>query len=141
MAWTVRVLQWREFQHYKDREPPWIKLHRKLIHKPGWRRLRGSAAKLLVDVWVLAAGNKEGELDMGIADIAYHVRRPVPAVLIDLRSLAECGFLEVGKQMLADASVGQASADPETETEAEQRQSRGRDKSKSVADATVRIPR
>jgi hypothetical protein len=27
----LRVKNWSEFQHYKDRNPPWIKLHRTLL--------------------------------------------------------------------------------------------------------------
>jgi len=27
----LRVKNWGKFQHYKDRNPPWIKLHRGLL--------------------------------------------------------------------------------------------------------------
>lgn len=120
MTWTIRVQNWREFQHYKDRDPPWIKLHqRRLLDKPAWRRLHGSAAKLLVDLWMLAAGTKEGELDLGIADLAYRLRSPASRVFSDLQVLDRCGFVSLGKQMLASASTAQAGAVPEGEGEGE----------------------
>ena len=127
MTWTVRVVNWREFQHYKDREPPWIKLHRRLLQKPEWRKINGSAAKLLVDVWMLAAGaeTEAGELQYSLVDLAYIVRRHPDAVLRDLEMLTAAGFLAISPQMLAAASNGELHAPQrrgETEAEGEQRQ-------------------
>jgi hypothetical protein len=31
MAQWLTIKNWSEFQHYKDRNPPWIKLHRALL--------------------------------------------------------------------------------------------------------------
>jgi len=123
VTWTVRICNWREFQHYKDRDPPWIKLHqRKLLDKPAWRKLHGSAAKLLVDLWMLAAGTKEGELTSSLADLAYRLRADDTEVLADLKVLSRFEFIELDTLMLANASVVQADAAPEGEGEAEQRE-------------------
>lgn len=129
MTWTIRVLNWKDFQHYKDRDPPWIKLHgRRLLDKPGWRRLHGTAAKLLVDVWMLAAQlGEKGELDMPLTDLAFRVRLSEAAVLTDLQVLGHHQFLELCPQLLAGAPKPFSEAERETETEAE--------KSKHGADA------
>lgn len=128
VTWTIRVLNWREFQHYKDRDPPWIKLHqRKLLDKPEWRRLSGNAGKLLADVWMLAAGSKEGELTLRLPDLAYRLRLAPRSLGRSLLELSRAEFLELGKQMHADASSAQAHDAPEGEGETE------RETTKSVA--------
>ena len=55
---TIRIRNWERFQHFKDRDPIWIKLYRELRHKKQWRVLPGDAAKLLVDLWMLASESK-----------------------------------------------------------------------------------
>ena len=140
MTWTVRVLNWADFQHYKDRDPPWIKLHgRRLLDKPGWRRLHGSAAKLLVDVWMLAAQlGEQGELDMTLADLAFRVRLPEADVLTDLQVLKHYAFVELCPQLLATAPKPFPEVETERETEAE---GRGRDRDTTTRDEVARARR
>jgi hypothetical protein len=53
MVW--RVKNWREFQHYKERDPPWIKIHKRLLNDRQWHLLSGDDAKELVMLWLLAS--------------------------------------------------------------------------------------
>lgn len=131
-AWTIRIANWREFQNYKDRHPPWIKLHQaRLLDKPQWRRLHGSAAKLLVDLWMLAAGTEDGALTLRLEDLAYRVRTVDDEVLADLLALEGSEFVELSPALQTSAhNRGQSQADVlpeesrgETETETEQRRS------------------
>ena len=32
----LRIKNWSEFQHYKDRAPPWVKLHHSLLDNFEW---------------------------------------------------------------------------------------------------------
>lgn len=66
------VKNWKKFQHFKDRRPPWIKLYRDLLDDREWFKLDPSAAKLLVMLWLIASDN-EGllpELD----DMVFRLR-------------------------------------------------------------------
>lgn len=36
MAETLSIVGWDRFQHYKDRDPPWIKLYRDLLTTESW---------------------------------------------------------------------------------------------------------
>jgi hypothetical protein len=36
MAAIITLRGWAELQHYKDRDPPWVKLHRKLLTSESW---------------------------------------------------------------------------------------------------------
>jgi len=58
----LTIKNWKEFQHYKDRNPPWIKVYRELLNDPEWYALDGYSAKVLVMLWLLASENTEGQL-------------------------------------------------------------------------------
>ena len=52
---TVKVKNWNKFQHFKDRRPPWIKIHREILDDPDWHDLDGEAAKALIGLWLIAS--------------------------------------------------------------------------------------
>ena len=51
----MRIKNWKKFQHFKNRRPPWIKLYRELLDDPKWHELTGEDAKFLVMLWLLAS--------------------------------------------------------------------------------------
>ena len=59
MASAIRIKNWEKFQHYKGRNPPWIKLHRQLLQNREWHQLSGDASKLLVECWLLASEHEK----------------------------------------------------------------------------------
>lgn len=69
---TIRIKNWSEFQHYKERTPPWIKLYRKLLDDPEWFALSGDASKMLANCWLLAS-ESNGELPP-LTTIAFRLR-------------------------------------------------------------------
>ena len=69
----IKIKNWDEFQHYKDRNPPWIKLHRRLLNDRQFFNLDGECVKTLVLLWMLAAETQTGELP-AIDDIAFRLR-------------------------------------------------------------------
>jgi hypothetical protein len=58
---TVAIRNWKKFQHFKDRRPPWIKLYRDLLDDPDWHEMSGDDAKTLVMLWMIASED-EGRL-------------------------------------------------------------------------------
>jgi hypothetical protein len=52
-----RIRDWDEFQHYKDRNPPWIKLHYELLTKDYWVMLDDASKLLAVASMMLASRN------------------------------------------------------------------------------------
>ena len=63
---------WKSFQHYKDRSPMWIKLHRGLLDNPDYFRLSPDAGKALPLLWLLAS-EKDGILPE-VPDVAFRLR-------------------------------------------------------------------
>lgn len=57
----MRIKNWCEFQHFKDRTPPWIKLYRTLLDDPYWHELSGECAKTLTMLWLIASEDKKHE--------------------------------------------------------------------------------
>ena len=59
-----RVRNWEKFQHFKDRNPPWVKLYRDILDDPDWHELEPAAAKILVMLWLIASedADKQGTL-------------------------------------------------------------------------------
>lgn len=52
-----KVKNWQRHQHYKFRNPPWIKLHKDLLNDPDWFALEPEAAKVLIMLWLIASEN------------------------------------------------------------------------------------
>jgi hypothetical protein len=53
----LRVKKWSEFQHYKDRNPPWIKLHRAILDDYEFSCLQDASKAHLMLIWVFASQN------------------------------------------------------------------------------------
>lgn len=69
----MKIKGWGEFQHFKNRNPPWIKLYRRLINNYEWHNLDGNSAKILVMMWILAAESKNGSLP-SVKEMAFKMR-------------------------------------------------------------------
>jgi hypothetical protein len=54
---------WKKFQHYNNRCPPWIKVHTDLLKDPDWFALKGSASSwVLINIWLIASEDVDGKL-------------------------------------------------------------------------------
>lgn len=112
---------WRDFQHYKDRNPPWIRLHRKLLDNKDFHRLPVASRALAPMLWLLASESVDGVIDADPDNLAFRLRcseKEVSAAVLPL--LERRFFLKVQ----SDSSVlaeRKRDAVPETEafTEAE----------------------
>jgi hypothetical protein len=51
----LRVKNWETFQHYKDRDPPWIKMHRTLLSDYEFSRLQDASKAHLMLIWLFAS--------------------------------------------------------------------------------------
>jgi len=61
---TIRIKDWKKFQHFRDRKPLWIKLYRDILDDPDWHDLDAKSSKVLVMLWLVASEDptKEGVL-------------------------------------------------------------------------------
>jgi hypothetical protein len=119
-----RIKAWAEYQHYKDRSPPWIKLHRDLLTSNTWVML-DNASRVLAVACMLVAADTDNKIP---AEPAFMRRRAYLDADPVYAPLVEVGFLEIvneikplkskRKRLLADASAMQAN---DTECSSEER--------------------
>lgn len=96
MSDPIVIPGWSTFQAYKQRTPPWIRLYRDLLVKPEWNALTGDAAKLLMELWLVASESKQkdGTISTPTSDLAWRLRRPLDMLVRLLLELERHGFVE-----------------------------------------------
>ena len=87
-GWLV-IKNWSEFQHYKNRNPPWIKLHRALIDDYSFSALPDHLKAHLVLLWILASQN-DGKVPYDTKFLSKKICASEP---LDLDLLISAGFL------------------------------------------------
>ena len=68
----MRIKNWSQFQHFKDRRPPWIKLYRDILDDIEWHQLDAQSSKVLVMCWLIASEN-DGNLP-DLKTLAFRLR-------------------------------------------------------------------
>jgi len=91
----VRPKKWSEFQHYKDRDPTWIKLHKRLLDDYEFQSLPLASMALAPMFWLLASENKEGWIEYDIKKIAFRLRRTPQEIEDAIKGLISSGFFEL----------------------------------------------
>lgn len=126
----VSIKNWRRFQHFKDRRPPWIKLYRELLDDRQWHELPPECAKLLIECWLLASEqNALGTITGDIEDIAFRLHRTKDEVWPLLQTVALHGFIDISSDDDTDMISGRHQSDaPETETEAKTKTKKSKSK-------------
>jgi hypothetical protein len=117
---------WAEFQHYKDRSPPWIRLHRKLLNNKDFQRLPDASRALAPMLWLLASESLDGSINADADEISFQVRQPEEWVQRALKPLIEKGFFaweEAGASTALAECPQPAVPEAEAETEERQRES------------------
>ena len=113
-----RVTNWDQYQHYKDRDPAWIKLYARLLDDYGFATLPDNSKWHLVGIFLLAS--KQGNRIPG--DPRWVRKKIAARTRVDLEALLAAGFIE------EDASTAPADcappAIPEKESESEERRER-----------------
>jgi len=94
------IPNWDDLQHYKDRSPPWIKLHNELLEDYEFESLQDASKAHLLCIWLLASrtGNKIK------ADSRWIARKIGANTEVNLTELIEAGFLVLNQPL---PSMGQ----------------------------------
>ena len=116
---TLIPKNWTIFQHYKDRCPPWVKLHRELLNDKQFMCLPVASKALAPLLWLLASESKTGEFDGSIEELVFRLRFTTKEVEAGLKPLIDKGFFLSASGVLADCLQD---AIPETEREREERE-------------------
>lgn len=113
----IRIRNWEKFQHYKKRNPPWIRLYRDLVDNPEWRQTSDSAARLLVELWLLASETDPGgRIPFDINLLAWRTGRAstdASKIRADLKELDTQGFIVLPS---TDASTDASTSTPQRQS-------------------------
>lgn len=107
---------WSVFQHYKDRCPPWIKLHRDLLNDRVFMCLPLASKALAPLLWLLASESKDGVFDGSLDELVFRLHITPKDYQDGVKPLIDKGFFVVASGVLAECYQD---AIPETEREGE----------------------
>lgn len=93
---------WNNFQHYKHRSPPWIKLHRNLLDDMHFQRLPIASKALAYMLWLLASESNEGVIEKSTEEIAFRLRMTEKEVITAIKPLIDNGFFIDADNVLAE---------------------------------------
>jgi hypothetical protein len=121
---------WAVFQHYKDRLPPWIKLHREILNDRVFMGLPIASKALAPLMWLLASESKNGSFDGSLDELVFRLHITPKEYQDGVKPLIDKGFFIVASGVLADCKQV---AIPETETEAETKRETKKERATGVA--------
>ena len=95
----LAVKNWKDFQHYGKRNPPWIKLHRAVVDDYAFCSLSDAAKGHLMLLWLYASQNNgRVPVDRPFLENKLSIKN------LDLEMLADHGFLVPDGNAGKDAS-------------------------------------
>ena len=111
----MQIKNWKKFQHFKDRKPPWVKLYRDVLDDLEWFELDPLASKVLVMCWLIASED-DGRLPPA-KTLAFRLRMSEKQTNDCLNKLSH--WLEQDDISVISERYQSDSLETETETETE----------------------
>lgn len=115
----IRPKNWKSFQHYRDRDPTWIKLHKRLLDDFEFHSLPLASQALAPMLWLLASEDKEGWIDADPKRIAFRLRRTAKEISESINPLIDGGFFELEHCASKTLAEVEPSASPENKRQVE----------------------
>jgi len=93
---------WHSFQHYKDRNPTWIKLHKSLLDDCDFQCLPVASKALAPMLWLLASERMDGAISLSNEALVFRLRMDLPKILEAIQPLVSSGFFTCDSEPLAE---------------------------------------
>ena len=113
---------WAVFQHYKDRCPPWIKLHRDLLNDRAFMRLPIASKAIAPMLWLLASESKDGVFDGSLDELVFRLHITPKEYQDGVKPLIDNDFFILVSGVLAErkqVAIPETEGERETETKKE----------------------
>jgi hypothetical protein len=120
----IQPTNWAQLQHYKDRSPIWIKLHRALLTDFKWCRLPVASKALAPCLWLLASEYQDGRIEASLEEISWRISLPQEVIREGLKALVDNGFFVSASDVLASCkqvAIPEKEIETEKEIEKEKR--------------------
>lgn len=115
----LTVKGWADFQHYKDRAPPWIKLHKGLLDNYEYQSLPVASRALAPMLWLLASESEDGSIGYDVNKLAFRLRQSTAEIEEAIKPLIRNGFLIEEHPAISTLADCKQDALLETEVETE----------------------
>ena len=115
---------WAVFQHYKDRCPPWIKLHRDLLNDRVFMRLPIASKAIAPMLWLLASESKDGVFDGSLDELVFRLHITEKEYQAGVKPLIDNDFFIIASGVLAERlqdAIPETERETETETKKEKK--------------------
>lgn len=123
----LKPKNWNHFQHYKDRNPPWIKFHREILNDRDFMMLPLASKALAPLLWLLASEEQDGVFDASIEELQFRLRLSTDDIEQGLKPLIDKGLFVIDSGVLASrlqvAPESCSEREGETETKTEKKAS------------------
>ena len=124
----LKPKNWAVFQHYKDRCPPWIKLHRDLLNDRVFMCLPLASKAIAPLLWLLASESKDGTFDGSLDELVFRLHITPKDYQDGVKPLIDKGFFVVASGVLAECyqdAIPETEGERETKTEKREKSNRG----------------
>jgi len=104
----IKAFNWESHQSYKDRKPPWIRLHKSLLDNYEYQSMSVEARALLPMLWLLASEHKDpcsGLVTDSLRKISFRLRADIDALTKALQEIIKAGFFEILDQDNLDGNT------------------------------------
>jgi hypothetical protein len=115
MGATLAVKNWSEYQHYRDRSPAWIKLHKRLLDDRDFHCLPVASRALAPMIWLLASEHEGGKLPFDLEMFSFRLRQSEKEIESAINPLIDKGFLILEEFDSAPLVIGLQDAIPRRE--------------------------
>jgi hypothetical protein len=126
----LRIKGWSSFQSYKDRRPPWIRLHKSLLDNYEFQMMSMEAKAILPMLWLLASEDEDpvsGCIRDGYKKVAFRLRVDEQTLIGAIQECEAAGFVEIieaekdseNQEVTYPLRNRHETVTPETETETE----------------------
>lgn len=116
----ITIKNWQEYQHYRDRNPPWIKLHNSILDDYEYTCLPDDSKLLLISLF-LVASRTNNKIPY---DVTWIKSKTMIKGKLNMQPLISSGFISLigdDSNMLAQCKQNDSHRRGETETEKRQR--------------------
>ena len=117
---TIRPKNWDDFQHYKNRRPIWIKLHRTLLDDFDFHGLPLASRALAPMLWLLAGDYEQANIPLDYAMLGFRFRMSSKEAEQAIKPLIDKGFFNLygdASDLLAECLPREEKRREETEGE------------------------
>jgi len=116
----IKIKNWDDLQHFKDRNPPWIKLYKTILERRDIAMISDCNFRILIGLWLLASEDTEREGVLPeIADIAFRLRKTEKEINKAIQDLADFLIVSETPRYHDDINAISLARSQETETETE----------------------